>query len=236
MWRATTGIRLAGWAGTRFYTKPLKAKGPAAKAADLAVKAAGPAAKATGPAAKAAVPAAAAITSVAPGASVPEWKKRAIATKARYGAWNPTHKLLRDQMANVRLLKEQAPSMTTADLAGHFGVSPEAIRRILRSKWGPSEAAAERMDRRAAERKQQSVAQRSALSDDIQRARARMSYGKSIELADLDRAATVKSFKRDGKVLYDSSVSHSFYKNPKRRDRPRKPRRPFADSVADIID
>lgn len=213
MWRAAAGIRLAGrWAGTRFYAKPLKPAAPTAAAA-------------------------AAVTSVAtPGATVPEWKKRAVATKARYGAWNPTHKLLRDQMTNVRLLKDQAPSMTTADLAGHFGVSPEAIRRILRSKWGPSEAAAERMDRRAAERKQQSVDRRSALSHDIQRARARMSYGKSIELADLDRAATVKSFKRDGKVLYDSSVSHSFYKNPKRRDRPRKPRRPFADSVADVID
>jgi hypothetical protein len=43
-------------------------------------------------------------------------------------------------MEGIRSLHEQdAEKYSTAVLADHFQVSPEAIRRILKSKWRPSE-------------------------------------------------------------------------------------------------
>ena len=64
--------------------------------------------------------------------------------KAAY--WNPRKKLSPDAMDGLRGLHEQDPvKYSTAVLAEQFKVSPEAIRRILRSKW-LAKAGAEKMD------------------------------------------------------------------------------------------
>ncbi len=53
--------------------------------------------------------------------------------------WNPLRRLSPDAMAGIRALHNQMPdTYTTEVLANEFKVSPEAIRRILKSKWRPN--------------------------------------------------------------------------------------------------
>ncbi|GJJ14908.1 hypothetical protein Clacol_009178 [Clathrus columnatus] len=53
--------------------------------------------------------------------------------------WSPPKKLTRDAMDSLRTLHQISPDVyTTPILAEKFRISPEAVRRILRSKWFPS--------------------------------------------------------------------------------------------------
>lgn len=70
------------------------------------------------------------------------WQIEKAAIKAKLGgeAWNPRKKLSPDTMEGIRHLNQTQPQrFTTPLLAQHFKVSPEAIRRILKSKWQPSD-------------------------------------------------------------------------------------------------
>jgi Neugrin len=72
----------------------------------------------------------------------PDWavRKDAIRTSLGGKAWNPSQKLSPDTMAAIRTLNAQYPEQFTPSvLAKHFDVSFEAMRRILKSKWRPSE-------------------------------------------------------------------------------------------------
>lgn len=54
--------------------------------------------------------------------------------------WSPPKKLSREAMEGLRALHAHDPdTFTTPMLADKFKISPEAVRRILRSKWTPSE-------------------------------------------------------------------------------------------------
>ena len=65
-------------------------------------------------------------------------QKRALQSKFPEG-WNPRKKLSPDALEGIRALHRQFPeTYTTATLARHFQVSPEAIRRILKSSWQAS--------------------------------------------------------------------------------------------------
>lgn len=79
-----------------------------------------------------------------------EWlkQKEALAKKFKGERWNPPKKLNRVQMESVRLLKRQFPDMSAKELSQQFKVSPEAIRRILKSRWKPNEREAERIEQR----------------------------------------------------------------------------------------
>ncbi|KAB8067621.1 hypothetical protein BDV29DRAFT_185842 [Aspergillus leporis] len=73
-------------------------------------------------------------------------QKAALKNKFKEG-WNPSKKLSPDALDGIRHLHAVAPDkFTTSVLAEQFQISPEAIRRILKSKWRPSEAEME--DRR----------------------------------------------------------------------------------------
>ncbi|EAW14089.1 mitochondrial ribosome assembly protein RRG9 [Aspergillus clavatus NRRL 1] len=79
-------------------------------------------------------------------------QKDALKKKFKEG-WNPPKKLSPDALDGIRHLHSVAPDRFTASvLAEQFQVSPEAIRRILKSKWRPSaeemEERRERWDRR----------------------------------------------------------------------------------------
>lgn len=87
----------------------------------------------------------------------PEWEKREQALRRRYGQWNPTHKLSRQQMNDIRELKQRAPHITTAKIADFFNVNPESIRRILKSKWVPNEETLRRLEKRSETRKKLSI-------------------------------------------------------------------------------
>lgn len=65
-------------------------------------------------------------------------QKEAIKAKFPQG-WNPRKRLSPDALAGIRALNAQFPDVyTTQTLSEKFEVSPEAIRRILRSRWQPS--------------------------------------------------------------------------------------------------
>lgn len=77
------------------------------------------------------------------------WQVQKDGLKKKLGgaAWAPKKKLSPDAMDGIRKLHSQQPNLyTTPYLAKQFEVSPEVIRRILKSKWRPTEE--EEEDRR----------------------------------------------------------------------------------------
>ncbi|KAL8695179.1 MAG: hypothetical protein Q9218_000347 [Villophora microphyllina] len=71
-----------------------------------------------------------------------DWQiqKDVLATKFGTAGWSPRKRLSPDALEGIRALHAQFPEKySTPVLANHFEVSPEAIRRILKSKWRPNE-------------------------------------------------------------------------------------------------
>jgi hypothetical protein len=79
------------------------------------------------------------------------WMLEKAAQEKKYGeeGFNPARKLSPEAIEGIRALHSQHPDeFTTAKLSQLFEVSPEAIKRILRSKWRPTaEEAIDRMRR-----------------------------------------------------------------------------------------
>jgi len=78
------------------------------------------------------------------------WQVHKEAMKKKFpDGWKPPKRLSPDALAGIRALHAQMPEVyTTAALAQSFEVSPEAIRRILKSKWSPnSEEETDRAER-----------------------------------------------------------------------------------------
>ncbi|KAF2233225.1 hypothetical protein EV356DRAFT_430487, partial [Viridothelium virens] len=74
------------------------------------------------------------------------WQVQKAALKKKFGgeAWNPRKRLSPDALEGIRALHNANPEgASTSVLAEQFQVSPEVIRRILKSKWRPSEKEAE---------------------------------------------------------------------------------------------
>ncbi|KIW06352.1 uncharacterized protein PV09_02814 [Verruconis gallopava] len=86
------------------------------------------------------------------GAGVPErkrepWQIQKAALKKKFGneRWNPRKRLSPDTIEGIRVMHASDPErFSTPILAEHFKVSPEAIRRILKSKWRPKPEEQER--------------------------------------------------------------------------------------------
>ncbi|KAL9613933.1 MAG: hypothetical protein Q9167_001547 [Letrouitia subvulpina] len=77
-----------------------------------------------------------------PAAKAEDWQiqKAALAAKFEGAGWAPRKRLSPDAMDGIRDLHAQNPELyTTPVLAEQFQISPEAVRRILRSRWKPSE-------------------------------------------------------------------------------------------------
>ena len=71
-----------------------------------------------------------------------EWQIQKKALKEKFGdkSWEPLKRLSPDALEGIRTLHTQDPGRhSTEVLAEQFKVSPEAIRRILKSKWRPTE-------------------------------------------------------------------------------------------------
>lgn len=67
-------------------------------------------------------------------------QKRALLEKFGSSGWRPRKRLSPDVLEVIRALNSQSPEKyTTPVLAEQFKVSPEGIRRILKSKWRPNE-------------------------------------------------------------------------------------------------
>ena len=70
------------------------------------------------------------------------WQTQKSALSAKFGptGWLPRKRLSPDTLEGIRALHAQYPDkFTTPVLADQFKVSPEAIRRILKSKWRPKD-------------------------------------------------------------------------------------------------
>ena len=70
------------------------------------------------------------------------WQIQKSALTKKFGSqgWKPRKRLSPDALEGIRALHAQYPGRyTTPVLADQFKVSPEAIRRILKSKWRPNE-------------------------------------------------------------------------------------------------
>ena len=76
-------------------------------------------------------------------------QKKALLEKLGSTGWLPRKRLSPDTLAGIRALHAQHPEkFTTPVLANQFKVSPEAIRRILKSKWRPNDEEEEERRRR----------------------------------------------------------------------------------------
>ncbi|EME49522.1 hypothetical protein DOTSEDRAFT_68332 [Dothistroma septosporum NZE10] len=65
-------------------------------------------------------------------------QKAALERKFAERGWQPRKRLSPDTLEGIRALHASDPaSYSTATLAEHFQITPEAIRRVLRSKWRP---------------------------------------------------------------------------------------------------
>ncbi|KAL5522757.1 hypothetical protein ACEPAG_8775 [Sanghuangporus baumii] len=75
--------------------------------------------------------------------------------------WNPPRKLSREAMEGLRTLHRHDPeTFSTPVLAERFRISPEAVRRILKSKWSPNKEEKANKLERERERKQEYIAKR----------------------------------------------------------------------------
>ncbi|KAF8190401.1 Neugrin-domain-containing protein [Mycena galopus ATCC 62051] len=86
-----------------------------------------------------------------------EWKAHRASLKEAFPAgWNPPRKLSREAMDGLRQLHRVDPeTFTTPVLAERFRVSPEAVRRILKSQWTPPPERRTKMIKKATEAKAQ---------------------------------------------------------------------------------
>lgn len=76
-------------------------------------------------------------------------QKKALSEKFGPTGWLPRKRLSPDALEGIRALHAQYPDkFTTPVLADQFKVSPEAIRRILKSKWRPKDEEEEKRRRR----------------------------------------------------------------------------------------
>nr|POE65972.1 required for respiratory growth protein 9, mitochondrial [Quercus suber] len=78
------------------------------------------------------------------------WQVQKAALRDKFGevGWSPRKRLSPDTLEGIRAIHASDPgTYTTETLSAHFKITPEAIRRILKSKWKASED--ETMDRRA---------------------------------------------------------------------------------------
>lgn len=79
------------------------------------------------------------------------WGIQKAALERKFGekGWNPRKRLSPDTLSGIRALHASNPTVYNVEmLREHFKITPEAIRRILKSKWRPSsEEIEDRMQR-----------------------------------------------------------------------------------------
>lgn len=89
---------------------------------------------------------------------LPEWKKHKLALKEKFPqGWAPPKRISREAMDLLRTLHNVDPNVNSVPvLAQRFKISPEAVRRVLRSRFELSRDEREKREiRRKEERKRQ---------------------------------------------------------------------------------
>lgn len=85
------------------------------------------------------------------GRPLPAWQVQKLALARKYpDGWSPMTKLSHEAQEGLRLLHAADPTrFDISVLSRRFRISPESVRRILKSKWRPTEAEAQRKNERA---------------------------------------------------------------------------------------
>ena len=93
------------------------------------------------------------------------WAQHRASLKEKFpDGWAPPHKLSRAAMDGLRALHAHDPdTFTTPVLADKFRVSPEAVRRILRGKWQPTQEQRTRLLERERRHRQDRIRSKIAL-------------------------------------------------------------------------
>ncbi|GBB85024.1 hypothetical protein RclHR1_01160018 [Rhizophagus clarus] len=87
--------------------------------------------------------------------NLPGWLKHKFAMKERIGFkhWKPHKRVNREIMDKIRWLHNQFPEEYNAEkLSNHFKISPESIRRIIKSKFIPNSEILERQEQKYREK------------------------------------------------------------------------------------
>lgn len=155
------------------------------------------------------------------------WEKREESLRKRYGQWNPTHKISRQQMADIRELKKVAPHLKTVQIADHFNVNPESIRRILKSKWVPNDQELADIEIRTEKRKQNSIERKNMGSPIIDKATF------SSPNVSLSTSSAPQGLR--GKKPWKKRKNHG-YTDLKSRHNFNNPRKPYTETFGDLID
>jgi hypothetical protein len=93
------------------------------------------------------------------------WAQHRASLKAKFPeGWAPPHKLSRAAMDGLRALHAHDPdTFTTPVLSEKFRISPEAVRRILRGKWQPTQEQRARLLERERQHRQDRIRSKSAM-------------------------------------------------------------------------
>ena len=93
------------------------------------------------------------------------WAQHRASMKTKFPeGWAPPHKLSRAAMDGLRALHTHDPdTFTTPVLADKFRISPEAVRRILRGKWQPTEEQRARLLERERRHRQDRIQSKRAM-------------------------------------------------------------------------
>lgn len=85
---------------------------------------------------------------------LPEWRRQDYARKEKLNGarWLPTKKVSREAMEGIRYLKKEQPDLKISEIASHFKIPYDAVRRILKSKWRPSADEEQRLQKKWIER------------------------------------------------------------------------------------
>jgi len=92
------------------------------------------------------------------------WAQHRASIKSKFpDGWAPPHKISRAAMDGLRALHAHDPdTFTTSALADKFRISPEAVRRILKGKWQPTQEQHARLLERERRHRQERVKSKSA--------------------------------------------------------------------------
>lgn len=168
--------------------------------------------------------------------NLPEWEKRERSLIKRYGQWNPTRKLSRQQIQDIRDLKEQLPHLKTIDFANHLKISPEAIRRVLKSKWVPNDQEEEELRERAERQKIKKAAQKDESTLSLQR--ENQTKGNSEPVQGREFSGSAKSTKVRKYQKHTRPQRTNGDKSFGSKDKSKSPqiRRPYVPTIGDRID
>ncbi|WFD20921.1 asparagine--tRNA ligase [Malassezia caprae] len=150
------------------------------------------------------------------GHALPAWQIQKIALARKYpDGWSPMTKLSHEAQEGLRLLHAADPvRFDITVLSRRFRISPESVRRILKSKWRPTQEEAQRKNERA---KTAYAAKRGTSREDEEMASLR--EGIDMEIGPRSPAPAVDDQGYEHEVRFEGLVSSADLAEGRRRQK-----------------